>query len=341
MRRGVHSMGIVGALVVIGGLLGLGIAPTHAREEMQARRVRPGHRPAPPDSERSPAPTQPDPLPSSSSEVISLHSDLVLVTVNVLGPRGEWLTGLGPEDFEILEDGVPQRIVFFSGEAGLPLRLVVLVDTSLSVKGRLEFEKQAIARFFRSVMRPRDLAALISISTEAVLRQGLTEDVAQLVTAVRGLKAEGATALYEAVVMAAEFLASVEGRRAIVLLSDGRDTVSRVTLAHALRRVQEVGATVYAINVEEPISANVRELIGETALEVLARQTGGEVFSPTQLEELDPIFARVTEQLRTQYVLGFYSTNEARDGAFRRLTVRVKREGVIARAREGYYAPRR
>jgi len=341
MRRGGRSIGIVGALVVIGGFLSLGIALAHAREETQARRVRPGQRPAPPDSERPPLPPRQEPPPVSSSEVISLHSDLVLVTVNVLGPRGEWLTGLGPEDFEILEDGVPQRIAFFSGEAGLPLRLVVLVDTSLSVKGRLEFEKQAIVRFFRSVMRPRDLAALIAISTEAILRQGFTEDVAQLVTAVRGLKAEGATALYDAVVMAAEFLASVEGRRAIVLLSDGRDTVSRATLGQALRRVQEVGATVYAINVEEPISANVRELIGETALELLARQTGGEVFSPAQLEELDPIFARVTEQLRTQYVLGFYSTNEARDGAFRRLTVRVKREGVIARAREGYYAPRR
>lgn len=280
MRRGGRSIGIVGALVVIGGFLSLGIALAHAREETQARRVRPGHRPAPPDSERPPLPPRQEPPPVSSSEVISLHSDLVLVTVNVLGPRGEWLTGLGPEDFEILEDGVPQRIAFFSGEAGLPLRLVVLVDTSLSVKGRLEFEKQAIVRFFRSVMRPRDLAALIAISTEAILRQGFTEDVAQLVTAVRGLKAEGATALYDAVVMAAEFLASVEGRRAIVLLSDGRDTVSRATLGQALRRVQEVGATVYAINVEEPISANVRELIGETALELLARQTGGEVFSP-------------------------------------------------------------
>ncbi len=336
MRHFGRALGV--GLALMGIILCLKIASARASEVTQARRVRPGQRPVPPDSEKPPVPVLQEP---ASPEVISLHSDLVLVTVNVLGPRGEWITGLGPEDFELLEDGVPQQIAFFSGEAALPLRLVVLFDTSLSVKNRLEFEKQAVARFFRSVMRPRDLAALISVSTEPILRQSFTEDIAQLVNAVRGLKAEGATALYDALVMAAEYVAPIEGRRAIVILSDGRDTVSRATLGQALRRVQEVGATVYAINVEEPLSANVRELIGETALELIARQTGGEVFSPTQLEELDPIFARLVEQLRTQYVLGFYSTNEARDGAFRRLTVRVKRQGVIARAREGYYAPRR
>jgi len=336
MRRFRRALGI--GLALMGIALCTEIASARAVEVTQARRVRPGQRPVPPDAEKSPIPLPQEP---TSPEVISLHSDLVLVTVSVLGPRGEWLTGLGPEDFEILEDGVPQQIAFFSGEAALPLRLIVLLDTSLSVKNRLEFEKQAVVRFFRSVMRPRDLAALISVSTEPVLRQSFTGEIAQLVNAVRGLKAEGATALYDALVMAADYLAPIEGRRAIVLLSDGRDTVSRATLGQALRRVHEVGATVYAINVDEPLSANVRELIGETALELIARQTGGEVFSPTQLEELDPIFARLVEQLRTQYVLGFYSTNEARDGAFRRLTVRVKRQGVIARAREGYYAPRR
>ncbi|MCS6817789.1 MAG: VWA domain-containing protein [Blastocatellia bacterium] len=338
MRGATRALRIGLALAAIGLALDPRIMLGGALEDTQARRVRPGHRPQPPESEK---PSVPLPQEPTSPEIISLHSDLVLVTVGVLGPRGEWVTGLGPDDFEILEDGVPQQIAFFSGEAALPLRLVVLVDTSLSVKNRLEFEKQAVARFFRSVMRPRDLAALISVSTEPVLRQNFTEDVAQLVSAVRGLKAEGATALYDALVVAAEHLATIEGRRAIVILSDGRDTVSRATLGQALRRVQEVGATVYAINVDEPLSANVRDLIGETSLELLARQTGGEVFSPTQVEELDPIFARLVEQLRTQYVLGFYSTNEARDGAFRRLTVRVKRDGVIARARAGYYAPRR
>jgi len=336
MRRFERVLGI--SLALMGIVLCLEVTSARASEEAQARRVRPGQRPAPSDSERPPISIPQEPTPP---EVISLRSDLVLVTVSVRGPRGEWITGLGPEDFEVLEDDVPQQIAFFGGEAALPLRLVVLFDTSLSVKGRLEFEKQAVARFFRSVMRPRDLAALISVSTEPVLRQSFTEDVAQLTNAVRGLKAEGATALYDALLMAAEYLAPVEGRRAIVILSDGRDTVSRATLGQVLRRVQEVDAVIYAINVEEPLSANVRELIGETALELLARQTGGEVFSPAQVEELDPIFARLVEQLRTQYVLGFYSTNEARDGAFRRLTVRVKRDGVIARAREGYYAPRR
>lgn len=334
MIRRTRSIGIGFVLLGIGMAIGLWEGARASEKGEQARRVRSAPDSSASRGESSERSSQ-NPVPSSS-EVISLRSDLVLVTVTVMGAQGE----LGPEDFEVLEDGVPQRIVFFSGEAALPLRLVVLFDTSLSVKDRLEFQKQAVARFFRLVMRPRDQAALISVSTEAVLRQEFTEDVSRLIGAIRGLRAEGATALYDALVMGAEYVGTVQGRRILVVLSDGRDTISRVPLVQAVRRLQEVGATVYAITLRESSSASAWEVIGETTLQTLAQHTGGEVFSPVRLEELDPVFARVAEQLRMQYVLGFYSTNEARDGTFRRLTVRVKRAGVIARAREGYYAPK-
>jgi Ca-activated chloride channel family protein len=286
-------------------------------------------------------PTQPPPQ-QDPTEVVELRSDLVVVTVTVTGLRGELVKGLTRDDFEVLEEGVSQQLVEFSGESAVPLRLVVVLDASLSIKSRFDFEKQAVARFFKSSVRQTDRAALMSVSTDVVLQQGFTSDVTSLVAAVNAVKSEGATALYDAVYEAADYLNTAQGRRVIVILSDGRDTISRTTLAQTLRRVQDVDAVIYGINTSnQEGSANLRELIGETALETMGNQTGGEVFFPNTLEELDPIFARLTERLRTQYVMGFHSTNEARDGAFRRLTVRVKREGAVAKARNGYYAPKK
>ncbi|HXF04508.1 MAG TPA: VWA domain-containing protein [Blastocatellia bacterium] len=276
------------------------------------------------------------------SQAVVLRSDLVLVTTTVIGPGGEVVRNLTKDDFEILEDDVPQTILLCASETVMPLRLVLVFDTSLSIKSRFEFEKQAVGRFFSSVVRRGDQAALITVGTDVIVQHGLTSRVDVLVTLVERLRSEGATALYDALVTAADLLRDVQGRRVILILSDGRDTLSRTTLAQALQRVQEVGAVVYAINTAMPgASPNLRELAGERALETLARETGGEVYFPHRLEELDPVFARLTEQLRHQYVLGFSSSNEARDGSFRRLTVRVKRDGLVARARSGYYAPTR
>jgi Ca-activated chloride channel family protein len=196
-----------------------------------------------------------------------------------------------------------------------------------------------MARFLRAMVRPIDSVAIVSVSTDVIWQQPFTADLSQLLSAIERLNAEGATALYDAVEAAASALNRTSGRRVIVILSDGRDTISRATLASALKRTQEADAVVYAINTSgRPASANVRELAGERALERLCNQTGGEVFFPDKLEELDPDFARLTDQLRTQYVLGFASTNEARDGSYRRLTVRVNQPNLFARAREGYYA---
>lgn len=297
-----------------------------------------GHRPG---SVSEGSPRSPEQK-GEESQAVVLRSDLVLVTTTVIGPGGELVRNLTKDDFEILEDDVPQNILLCASETVMPLRLVLVFDTSLSVKSRFDFEKQAVNRFFSSVVQRGDQAALITVSTDVIVQHGLTSRVDVLVTLVERLRSEGATALYDALVTAADLLRDVQGRRVILILSDGRDTLSRTTLVQALQRVQEVGAVVYAINTAPPgASPNLRELAGERALEILARETGGEVYFPHRVEELDPVFARLTEHLRHQYVLGFSSSNEARDGSFRRLTVRVKREGAVARARSGYYAPTR
>lgn len=272
-------------------------------------------------------------------EVVELRADLVTVTVTVASPSGKLVSELKANDFEILEDGVPQTITTFSSHSHMPLSLVMVFDVSLSIRSRMNFQKGALAGFLRAIVRPADKVAIFSVSTDVVMQQPFTSNINELLLAIDRVDAKGATALYDAIAAAATALNARPGRRVIVILSDGRDTISRVTLSEALKRVQEADAVVYAINTSgRPASANVRDLAGERALETLCNQTGGEVFFPEKLEELDPVFARLADQLRTQYVLGFTSSNETRDGSYRHLTVRVKHPGVYARAREGYYA---
>ncbi len=300
----------------------------------------PNASPQNPNSQR-PQSSSPGKQKTSEREgVVELRADLVTLTATVTGARGELVANLGKDDFEIIEDGKPQAIATF-GKSDVPLRLVVIFDASLSVRSRLDFEKQAVVRFLRSTIRPVDRAAIISVSTDTVLRQDLTNNLDLLTAAARAINAEGATALYDAINEATARLSATEGRRVIVVLSDGRDTISRATLTEVLRAVQAADAVIYGINSSgTPPSANVRDLAGERALEKMANTTGGEVLFPDRAEELEPSFARLAEQLRTQYVLGFYSTNETRDGSFRQLAVRLKRPGAYARARSGYYAPR-
>jgi Ca-activated chloride channel family protein len=262
------------------------------------------------------------------------------------------------EDFEILEDGAPQEITNFSRESDQPLKLVMLFDTSLSVMHVINFERLAAARFFERVIRPEDRAAVFSVSTDVVVLQDFTNKIPQLVEATRQLRAQGATSLYDGIYLAADYLKKAQGRRVIVIVSDGGDTTSNKGLLESLAQAQESDAVIFAVFTGNPWpSENLRDLAAERALESLTGETGGEVFKPKlplgkngsrhgeetediSLKELDRAFGALAEQLRTQYVLGFFSTNEKRDGSFRKLSVRIKKPGYIARARTGYYAPK-
>jgi Ca-activated chloride channel family protein len=265
---------------------------------------------------------------------------------------------LKPEDFEILEDGAPQEVANFSRYADQPLKMVMLFDTSLSVAQALNFERRAAARFFERVIRPQDRAAVFSVSTDIVVLQEFTNKVQLLVDATRQLSAQGATSLYDGIYLAADYLKNAKGRRVIVIVSDGGDTTSNNSLLEALAQAQKSDAIIFAVFTgNQWPSQNLRDLAAERALEALTGETGGEVLKPKlplgkngsrhdeeaddlSLKELDRAFDNLAEQLRTQYVLGFYSTNEKRDGAFRKLSVRIKKPGYVARARTGYYAPK-
>ena len=303
-------------------------------------------------------PRQRDKGGKESEETIRINSDLVNVVVTIAGRPSSASLDLKPEDFEILEDGAPQEISNFSRNADQPLKLVMLFDTSLSVAQALNFERLAASRFFGRVIHPQDRAAVFSVSTDVVVLQGFTNKVPLLVDAIRQLRALGATSLYDGVYLAADYVKKAQGRRVIVIVSDGGDTTSNKSLLEALAQAQESDAVIFAVFTGNPWpSQNLRDLAAERALETLTGETGGEVLKPKlplgkngsrygeetddlSLKELDQAFDNLAQQLRTQYVLGFYSTNEKRDGSFRKLSVRIKKPGYTARARTGYYAPK-
>jgi Ca-activated chloride channel family protein len=306
--------------------------------------------PDPPPKIRLPENPQP-----KDEETIRINSDLVNVVVTIGARAANASLDLAPEDFEILEDGAPQEIANFSRNTDQPLKMVMLYDTSFSVNQRINFERRAAARFFERVIRPQDRAAIFSVSTDVEVLQEFTNKIPLLVDATRQLRAQGATSLYDAIYLASDYLNPAQGRRVIVIVSDGGDTTSNKGLLDALSQAQKSDAVIFAVFTGNPWpSENLRDLAAERALESLTKETGGEMFKPrgqdgrrpgeetdeVSLKELERIFADLAERLRTQYVLGFYSTNEKRDGSFRKLDVRIKKPNYMARARTGYYAPK-
>ena len=276
---------------------------------------------------------------------LKLNADLVTVITSVTDGEGNQVNDLTIKDFEILEDNVPQDVAGLYREGQLPLRLVFLFDTSLSIRHRFDFEQRAAAQFLRQLMRPGDQAAIMSVSSDPRLEIQFTGDVEKLVNALATLKVEGATSLYGALIEGAKYLRPSEGRHVMVVLSDGTDTASAVTLAQALAIVHKSDAVIYAVHSTGIApSANVQDLAGEFALKYMGEDTGGRGFFPPIYEDhkkeardLDEIYRRIAAEVRAQYVLTYYSKNEMRGEAFRSIRVLAKRPGLQVRARRGYY----
>ena len=291
--------------------------------------------------------------PKAEEETLRIESNLVTIVSSIANQSGTPLTKLALDDFEILEDGVAQEVTSFARDEEIPLRLIMLFDVSSSVKNQLRFERRAAAKFFEHLLRPQDQAALFAVSTDVTVIQEFTNKPRALTEATKLLQAKGATSLYDAVYLAAGYLKLAQGRRIIVLVSDGGDTTSRYKLTDALQQAQSSDVVIF--NVFTGVlanSQNVRDLAAERAMQTLTAETGGEVYQPLMalngneideeqsLKNLDEVFTKLADQLRTQYTLRFYSTNDAHDGKYRKLTVRVKNPGYKAKARAGYYAPK-
>ena len=279
------------------------------------------------------------------SDVVQLAANLVTVTLVVRDAAGSVVTNLDPKDLAVFEDGVAQDVDQISRTDEVPLRLALLFDASISVKDRLDFERRAASRFFADVLKPGDQAALYTISSDWKLQQPLTSSSDVLGTALDHIEAEGITSLFDAIDAASKYLGGVDGRRVVVLLSDGYDTAGHTTLDDSLASAQRSDVVIYGISpagTGGDVTPAAR--IGADALKRLSVQTGGVAFFPPverdrarETSSLDEIYRRVVEEIRAQYVLTFYS-QAPHDGRFHAIRVDAKRPGLSVTARKGYYA---
>ena len=263
---------------------------------------------------------------------------LVNVFVNVTDSKGAIVGGLTKEDFALSEDGRLQAIAVFERQSELPLNLTLAIDTSGSVYKDRAQETEAARRFVHVLMRQQDQMSLIEFATYVRELTPFTNKVAQIDRGLDRLHGDAATALYDAIYLGAKQLRAKEGRKVLVLVSDGGDTVKGTSYDEALEEALRDEVMIYSI-IDVPIEASAgRDIGGEHALISLAEQTGGKSFYATE-GGLDKAFARVSEDLRTQYLLGYYTHNQEPGRNFHRLQVTVPRAGdsFNIRHRTGYF----
>lgn len=269
---------------------------------------------------------------------------LVTLPVTVKDADGAPLGDLTQADFEILEEGDPREVTVFERRTSRPLSVVVMLDASLSTAIELRYERQSANRFLASLLgsgsQPPDRAAVFSFSAEVEQIQGFTRDSLALQKALGRVRPESGTSVYDAIWLASEQLGRRQGRRVIVVITDGGDTSSRWRFADALKAAHSSEVAIYPLIVLPIQSDAGRNRGGEHALITLAKKTGGETFVQHGTEDLDKAFSEILRALRTQYLLGFYPQLESlhRSELFRTIEVRVRREGATVLARSGYYA---
>jgi Ca-activated chloride channel family protein len=269
--------------------------------------------------------------------------DLVSLNVTVTdGPK--YVTGLEQEDFDVYEDGVKQTLTIFS-RVQQPIALAILLDTSNSMEDKLATAQEAATGFVRR-MKKNDVMEVIDFNSQVRVPQPFTNDVGALERAIRQTKVNGSTSLYNALYVSLKGLrderakSSEEIRRqAIVVLSDGDDTSSVIEYEDVLELAKRSETAIYAIGLRQPETGRGKFKEAEFVLRQLSQETGGRVFFPMTIAELPKIYEQISEELASQYSMAYSSKNPMRNGAWRRIDVRVNKPGLVARSRRGYYGP--
>lgn len=281
------------------------------------------------------------------AEPIRINSTLVTVPVSVTDLSGQTVLNLSADDFFVEEEGVQQQVQTLGAPGKTPLELALLFDVSRSVRNRFDFEKQAAARFLQELLKPGDYVSVFAIGRSPKIAIERTNNTEQVIRDTMGIEpTEESTAFFDSVVAAARYLDDHSNpgvRRVMIIISDGEDTNSeRHSLNDALREIQRSDTLFYSINPSGPsIWLNKISLRGHEGMNRLANETGGLSFLPDKLEDLNQVFSQIANELQAQYLLGYYSTNDANDGKFRRIAVRIpKQSNLRIRARNGYYAPK-
>ena len=270
--------------------------------------------------------------------------DVVSLSVTVTDRDGRLATGLNQEEFLVYEDGVQQETTFFT-RTQLPIALALLIDTSASMDEKMSTAQEAAIGFSRR-LRPEDLAEIIDFDSRVDILQGFTADVDELEYAIRRTSAGGSTSLYNAMYISLKELKKAPlreedvRREAIVVLSDGEDTSSLVSFEEVLELAKRSETAIYSIGLQSEDSRSrtgFRE--ADFVLRQLAQETGGHAFFPEAVEDLPAIYQQISDELSSQYTLGYISANPLRNGQWRRIVVRVDREETTARTKQGYYGP--
>ena len=269
--------------------------------------------------------------------------DLVNIGVTVIDRKGHLVTGLTAEDFELTEDGRKQTVRYFApGEGraeGAPeMHLGLLLDVSESMGEDVKFTRTAAIKFLNTLTTAVDVTIVDFDSEVRVARYGRRE-LPRLVERIRQQKTTGMTALYDAIGVYLDGAAGQDGRKVMLLYTDGGDTRSSLRLNELLDLLKASDVTVYAIGELEHQSSSARER-ARFILQRIAETTGGQAFFPSSIKELDAMYEKVLAEIRGQYTIGYVSTNETTDGSWRKVDVRVPAaKGVRLRARKGYFAP--
>ena len=289
------------------------------------------------------APPRPTPRPPT----FEVGIEVINLNVSITDARNRYVSDLLEKHFAVFEDGVRQELTLFSHE-NLPISLVLMMDCSASMDEKLKVAQDAAVGFVKT-LTAQDLAQVVQFNDRRTVLQDFTPDQGLLEEAIRRTEASGPTALHNALYVSLKELDKQKSgrqlrRRAIVLLSDGEDTASLVSDDQVMELARKTEIAIYSISLRPGRSQDRNRLAFSQAthlLTALSQETGGQVHFPNSLSELDTVYARVAEELRTQYTLGYVSSNKRRDGKWRRIVVRVPdRDDLQIRHKIGYYAPR-
>jgi Ca-activated chloride channel family protein len=262
-------------------------------------------------------------LAQDTGDTVKVDVKLVNIFVTVTDSHGTPLASLAKENFQLKENGKDQKIAVFSRESALPLSIALSIDTSLSTRKDLPLELASARKFAQTILRPQDGLAVYKFSEEVDLMVPFTADLKKIDAGIDRIRNGSATALYDAVFLGAQALSKRQGRKVMVVITDGGDTVSQVDYKEALRAAQEAEAIIYSIIIV-PIEASAgRDTGGEHALIQISEDTGGKYYYATSTPQLDDAFRKISDELRTQYLLAYYPTDRYSDSDFRRVQVNL------------------
>lgn len=365
LRRVVALCALLVAAAMAFGLARRSLAqnPSESTNSSRSRRTEdsPRSTPTPPKKE--------DDVTLASDDVVRVETNLTNIFFTAADKQKRFISTLKREDVRVLEDGAPQEIFTFQPNSDLPLSLAILIDCSGSEERTLPEEKAAARSFLESVMRPsKDEAAVVSFTGEVTLEQGLTGNLARLRRAIDQVEfvppsgyigggvvvggtppisgtqqtLAGSTAIWDAIWATANELltdSAEHQRRAIILLTDGEDTISQVRMQDAISRALKADALIYAIGIGDRYQFG----INEGALKKITDGTGGRAYFPHNERDLRDAFAQIERELREQYLIAYSPLNKTRDGSYRRVAIEIvnpelRKENLRLNYRPGYFA---